>query len=736
MIVSTVVSAIAFTTIVVVTIVLANQTKTAKEDLEGRLRNVVDQVNTSQQYSYEFDKRQQQQVTGLERNVDEVRTTYITKSDAARKLSTQQMDAKVVEAEKVNLASKALGDGSLQFNSRVDGASKSPDYLIQRGAKGTENHLVIHTPAASGAGVNFMSSGGKSRMFVDGNSGQVNVTGNLKTSTLQLGDKFKMSGVGDGQANDDWLRLTSMDGKTYKGGLAASRLYAQNETILNGKTDVNGLANVRGNLYIRGGNSVHNPNKWDSHFPFTDGKNYIRGDTELRGNLENIGDITVGKNQIVNQNLTVRGTTDLAKPVRVNHTQGGDVGSAPISAYAAAGQVGASFGSDGWSHFPWKDGNTYIRPGQDNRNILIGDWGASGVQIGRGNTNTVVKGTLTAENPGWNWMKVRRNNDDEILIGSDDTNRGIWNNGPRDFSIYTSGANRFSVNKDGLITNRGDVAAPSVGRATNDNDWFRINNLNANNPRHPGTAVYQGMSINQGGGLSVGDWRKVPEGQAYVRNALKVRHNQGGWTDNAAISTWTPPQSVGASFGGPTHWSHFPWADGNTYIRPGADRGIIKVGDAGASHVHIGADNGGTEVRLGPHSWLPFNNGHSYIRPGRENHNVYVGDWWTNEVNLGRTDGGGSVITRPWRHNVRRHLDAWDNWDQSGKTLFNGWYSDKTVIGNSTTGGTDYVKNAPKNTVVSANDLRVYGKATASSSLCINDTCLNEGDIKKLKSWL
>ena len=58
MIVSTVVSAIAFTTIVIVTVVLANQTRTAKDNLEGRLRNVVYQVNTAQQYTFEFDKKQ------------------------------------------------------------------------------------------------------------------------------------------------------------------------------------------------------------------------------------------------------------------------------------------------------------------------------------------------------------------------------------------------------------------------------------------------------------------------------------------------------------------------------------------------------------------------------------------------------------------------------------------------------------------------------------------------------
>ena len=53
--------------------------------------------------------------------------------------------------------------------------------------------------------------------------------------------------------------------------------------------------NITKSLNIKGGKSVHNPKGWWSHFPWIgDGKNYIRGDTEIRGNVNNIGDLTVG----------------------------------------------------------------------------------------------------------------------------------------------------------------------------------------------------------------------------------------------------------------------------------------------------------------------------------------------------------------------------------------------------------------------------------------------------------
>lgn len=51
-----------------------------------------------------------------------------------------------------------------------------------------------------------------------------------------------------------------------------------------------------GNAFFRGGVSEHNPNKWQTHFPWSgDNKNYIRGDTEVRGNLTTIGNVNANR---------------------------------------------------------------------------------------------------------------------------------------------------------------------------------------------------------------------------------------------------------------------------------------------------------------------------------------------------------------------------------------------------------------------------------------------------------
>lgn len=47
-----------------------------------------------------------------------------------------------------------------------------------------------------------------------------------QTQKLQLGDKFLLSGIGDTQGNDEWLRLFNKDGTSYYGGFAAGKLWS------------------------------------------------------------------------------------------------------------------------------------------------------------------------------------------------------------------------------------------------------------------------------------------------------------------------------------------------------------------------------------------------------------------------------------------------------------------------------------------------------------------------------
>ena len=70
------------------------------------------------------------------------------------------------------------------------------------------------------------------------------LTKNTTTDTLNLGKKWKLSGVGDAHGNDDWLRLFGSDGKGYYGGFATSKLWVGDETHINNNMNLNGTINV------------------------------------------------------------------------------------------------------------------------------------------------------------------------------------------------------------------------------------------------------------------------------------------------------------------------------------------------------------------------------------------------------------------------------------------------------------------------------------------------------------
>lgn len=111
-----------------------------------------------------------------------------------------------------------------------------------------------------------------------------------KVDKLNLGDKWQFSGVGDAHANDDWLRMFNKDGTGYSGGIAMGKLWVGGPSYHN--ADAN----------FRGGSSEHNPG-YGTHLPYVDNKNYIRGDTEIRGNTNNIGDLNIGRHANVQGRL-------------------------------------------------------------------------------------------------------------------------------------------------------------------------------------------------------------------------------------------------------------------------------------------------------------------------------------------------------------------------------------------------------------------------------------------------
>lgn len=87
---------------------------------------------------------------------------------------------------------------------------------------------------------------------------KLEVAGTTKTSKLRLADKWLLSGDGDAQVNDEWLRLLKADGtNAYYGGLAAGKLWSSSGSLagsdLRMKRDIGALHHsLRDILALRG----------------------------------------------------------------------------------------------------------------------------------------------------------------------------------------------------------------------------------------------------------------------------------------------------------------------------------------------------------------------------------------------------------------------------------------------------------------------------------------------------
>lgn len=295
-----IVASVSMVVVLMTSITLYMQQEKLKTDVNTKLNSVVDQINDSQLYEYNFDKQQEGNIKNVDHNIS---TLY---------------DA-VVEAQK-----------NVEF---LKNTTVTRDQLNKA----------------------FQSD-------------------QIKTNVLTLGQKFSLSGVGDGGGNDEWLRLSDRTGSDYYGGFAAKYLWSRDNAWLNGVTNIKDNLYVDANTTFRGGSSRFNKNGLNTYLPFMDGKNYIRGDTELLGVVNHRGVLQSEKIEVGPRSIE----------------------NSPFSVYSTIGKNGASFGSEGglWSYFPGQDQSTYIRPGREGASIYIGDVGAATVSIGKGNTNVEVKGDV------------------------------------------------------------------------------------------------------------------------------------------------------------------------------------------------------------------------------------------------------------------------------------------------------------------------------------------------------
>ena len=349
-------------TLIIFIVVLSIYAVNMQKDFNNKMRKFTDQINNSQFYQYELDKKSHDKIKILDTNVSDIRTNYIPRSDFQDHIVTNNLD---------------VGNKAQAYNMNVDG---SLSFGNNMSLENNNNSLNLTLP--QGSSMNIQDDGGKSFL---------NITDRLKASdasinNLSISDKWKLSA-------DDKPNTLSILSKDHNGFILSDNLHIKNTANLDGQVNFTGNINSAGTLNAKGGVSEHNPNNWQTHLPWAgDNKNYIRGDTELRGNTNTIGDINIGRdlnltNGVANINNII------SKKIKVGHNWENEwINKSKLTVYSP--DVGASFGDEYWSHFGYGS-DTYIRPPKSKGNIIIGDIGnTSSIQLGDSSTKTNVKGTL------------------------------------------------------------------------------------------------------------------------------------------------------------------------------------------------------------------------------------------------------------------------------------------------------------------------------------------------------
>jgi hypothetical protein len=246
---------------------LVNQLAKATQDITA-LKSTLLSLETLNRDQYASAQRDflavQTSIKDLTTNTQEVNTT----------LSNQIIDmSKQISAlVKVAQTSVITNDTLSTIQTKIDTVNKTITDL--------NNKIAAWSPSPwtnNGANISY--------------KGDVNVTGLTKANKLYLGSKWSLSGVGDAQGNDGWLRLFKQPDGDYYGGIAMGSMWVRDNTTLNNAT-------------FGGGASEHNPGGWGTYFNNSqDNKNYIRGDTEILGNTNNVGDLSVGRNMNVQKKM-------------------------------------------------------------------------------------------------------------------------------------------------------------------------------------------------------------------------------------------------------------------------------------------------------------------------------------------------------------------------------------------------------------------------------------------------
>jgi hypothetical protein len=662
-IIALVTAAVTFVVVVTTTVIYANKAISIQKDYNSK-------ITTAQESELKYNKQQDASISSTNQTIQNVQNEYSKKSDLAQSLTTGTLSA-------TNINSGRLQASSITASEGISSSSLNTGQLnAQNALFGDFNSFAGNVGLLSASSIT-----GNDHTFVDPNSGAMGGIGFVNQDLKVIAPAGTSLGFGyyDEQNNkvNDAITIGANLNTAFAGGLtvAENSTFNKNLNVL-GQASINGDAVVNGKLTVKKGDGNWN---WINVVGNHNDEVLLGSDHLNRGIWANgPRDFTIYNQGKAGLTVDKDGGVKTTGGVQVTKNEPGPL-------------VEKNYGSPnnryGVGQFPGANMRMYTAgggwPATVNLSIAKADGSFDDVVKVDNSRTAIVDGKLTVKKGDgtWNWIHVAGNQNDNVYLGSDHINRGIWADGPRDFTIYNQRNAGLTVGQDGGVKTTGGVQVTKnepgplveknygspdnrygVGQFTQGNmrmytaggwgpasvnlsiaragegegkfddivkvktdgstsvsgdiniggvetvktstapvgtDWFRLNNANINNAQNQGVAIHNGMAVNGGGGLSVGAWTKVPEGQAYIRDRLKVAHNfGGGWVDNSVMSAFKPNNNttVGASFGGPDHWSHFPWLDGDTYVRSGKANGNVFVSDIGTGKLVLGSSTQGASI--------------------------------------------------------------------------------------------------------------------------------------------
>lgn len=245
--------------------------KRVYKSTDDKLKDVVDQINSSSMYTYRFDKTQESNIKNMEKNINSVANNYDLMKNDWIDIKGDYMSKK--EVKKAIETDKAVVGGALHV-SGFRMSTEAPSSLKEGSAKG-EDWLYL--------------SGGTGMGFESVRAGKATIKDAKVAGELGVDKRVRVGGEGEVVFGGDnrWVVKAPADGRKSLvvapgGGNAGEYEWSKQAAFEDGYMSAWG-----GGMNVRGGRSRYNTQNLGTHFPHKDTmKNHIRGDTELQGDME------------------------------------------------------------------------------------------------------------------------------------------------------------------------------------------------------------------------------------------------------------------------------------------------------------------------------------------------------------------------------------------------------------------------------------------------------------------